>query len=109
MQLSVDNRKIELDDKILIVLRCRMLSDIEVAIQMLEFVRLVDVVVMLEHRECEALAESARAYVEKELVGSFYFFDVGCLVHIIAVIVDDCLEVHHAVRYAFRVFADVAR
>ena len=47
MQLSVDNRKIELDDKILIVLRCRMLSDIEVAIQMLEFVRLVDVVVML--------------------------------------------------------------
>ena len=68
-----------------------MLTDIEMSEELVEDVCSIDVVVMLKHGEGKALAESARAEVEEELVGSFNFLHEWSLVDIIAVIFDDGL------------------
>lgn len=83
-----------------------MLTDVEMSEELVEDVCSINVVVMLKHGEGEALAESARAEVEEELVGSFDFFHEWSLVDIVAVILDDGFEVHHAVRDALGIFSN---
>ena len=83
-----------------------MLTDVEMSEELVEAVCSIDIVVMLKHGEGEALAESARADVEEELVGSFNLFHEWSLVDIVAVILDDGFEVHHAVRDALRIFSN---
>jgi len=82
-----------------------MLTDVEMSEELVEDVCSINVIVMLKHGEGKALAESARADVEEELVGSFNFLHEWSFVDIIAVIFDDGFEVHHAVRDALRIFS----
>ena len=61
----------------------------------------IDVVIMPEHGHGEALAESARADEEEELVGVLHLLDEPCLIDVIAVILPYGNEIHHPVGYAF--------
>ena len=83
-----------------------MLTYVEMSEELVEDVCSIDVVVMLKHGESKALAESARADVEEELVGSFNFLHEWSLVDIIAVILDNGFEVHHVVRDALGIFSN---
>ena len=83
-----------------------MLTDVEMSEELVEDVSSSEIVVVLKHGEGEALAESATAEVEEELVGSFNLFHEWSLVDIVAVILDDGFEVHHAVRDALRIFSN---
>ena len=99
-QVGIDDGKVEVDDEILVVVWRRVLPDVEVAVEPLELVGCVDVVVMVQHRQGEALAETARTDEEEVLVGFFHFLDEPGLVDVVAVFLAYCLEVHHAVGSA---------
>jgi hypothetical protein len=58
---------------------------------------------MLQHRDGQTLAETARTDIEKELVGLFYHGDKTGLVHIITIVTTDIHEVHHPIRNAFAI------
>ena len=103
-KVCIDDRKVEIDDEILVAVGCRMLADIQVAIQSLELVNRIDVIIMTEHRQGEALAETAGADEEKVLVGFFYLLDKPCLIDIVTVVLAYCHEVHHTVRYSLCLF-----
>ena len=79
------------------MLRRWMVSDIKSLVEHVELVGIVHVVVMLEHRHRQALAETTRTDKEEEHVGVFYLFDKSCLVDIITVSLPYINEVHHAV------------
>ena len=83
-----------------------MLTDVEMPEELVEDVCSIDIVVMLKHGESKALAESARADVEEERVGSFNLLHEWSLVDLVAVILYDGCEVHHAVRDALRIFSN---
>ena len=78
------------------------LANIQITVKLLEQALLIDVVIMAQHRQGEALAETAGTDEEKELVGIFHFLDEPCLVYIVAVVLADSHKVHHAIRDAFR-------
>ena len=99
-QIGIDDGKVEVDDEILVVVWRRVLADVEVAVEPFELVGCVDVVVMVQHRQGEALAETARTDEEEVLVGFFHFLDEPGLVDIVAVFLAYGHEVHHAVGYA---------
>ena len=103
-QVSIYHSKVEIYYEILVVVACRVLADIQVAIQSLKLVCLIDVIVMTEHRHGEALAETAGADEEKVLVGSLHLFYKPCLIDIVAVVLAYSHEVHHTVRYALCLF-----
>ncbi len=63
----------------------------------------MNVVVIFEHREGEALAESARANIKEILVGLLYIFYEGGLIYIVAILQDDILKVLHTVWYALAI------
>ena len=71
-----------------------------VAIKSFELICCVDIIVVAEHRHCEALAESARADKEEVTVGVFYLLYKSSLIDIVIVILANCHEVHHAVGNA---------
>ena len=100
-EACIDDGEIEVYDEILVVVRCWVLANIEVTIQPFELVGVIDVIIMVQHRQGEALAKAARADEEEELVGFLHFLYKPCLVHIVAVVFAYCHEVHHAIRYAF--------
>lgn len=89
------------------MLRCRILADIQSSKQFLKPVSHIDVVILFEHGEGKALAETTRADIEEIHVGSFYFFYKICLIYIIAVVSSHGNEVHDSVRdaLAINVFA----
>ena len=58
-------RKVKVKNKILIMLRRRILSDIQLAKDILEIFLLVDVIVIFEHRDGQGLAKTARPYIEE--------------------------------------------
>ena len=67
-QVGIDHGKVEIDDKILVVVRRWMLADIQVAIESFELILLIDIIIMTEHRHGKALAEAFGADEEKESV-----------------------------------------
>ena len=99
-QVSVDDGKVKVDDEILVVIRCGVLTDVEVAIEPLKLVSIIDVIVVVQHRHGQALAEASWANEEEELVCSLHFLYKPRLVYIVAVVLADSHEVHHSVRYA---------
>ena len=103
-QVGIHYGKVEIDDKILVVVGRRFFAYIEVAIESLELIGSIDVVIMVQHRHSKALAETSWADEEEELVGSFHFLDKPCLIDIIAIVFAYSHEVHHAVRYALCLF-----
>ena len=95
--------EIEVNDEICIMLWRRILANVQSTEEGLKLVLLVDVVVMFEHGEGEALAKTARANIEEVLVGILYILDEWGLVHIVAILQDYILKVLHAVRYALAI------
>ena len=100
VEVGIDYGKVEIDDQILIAVGRRILSNIQVAIELLESVSSVDVIVMAQHGQGEALAKSARADKQEVFVSLHHFLYKPCLVDIITIVLADIHEVHHAVRYA---------
>ena len=49
-QVGIYHSEVALYYQILVVIGCGMLADIQVAIETVEFVRLIDVIVMTQHR-----------------------------------------------------------
>ena len=107
LKIGIYHGKVERDNQIGIMLRCRILADIQSSKQFLKPVSHIDIVILFEHGEGKALAETARADIEEKLVRSFYIFYIWGLVNIIAVISSHANEVHHSVRdaLAINVFA----
>ena len=60
--------EVEMDDKVGVALRGRVFSDVELSEEGVKLVLLIDVVVVFEHGEGNALAEAARADEEEILV-----------------------------------------
>ena len=60
---------------------------------------LVDIIIMSEHRQGEALSKTTWTDEEEEFVSVFHLLDKSRFVNIVAVILADIHEVHHAVRY----------
>ena len=87
-QRAVYHREVQFQHQVGVPFLGGVLAHIEVAEQLLELVCPVDVVVMLQHGERQALAETARTDEEEELVGSLQFRDKVGLVHKIAVFAD---------------------
>ena len=107
LKIGIHHGKVERDNQIGIMLRCRILADIQSSKQFLKPVSHIDVVILFEHGEGKALAETTRADIEEIHVGSFYFFYKICLIYIIAVVSSHGNEVHDSVRdaLAINVFA----
>ena len=100
-QVGIDDGEVEIEDEILVVVGGGVLSYVQIPIQLFELVLLVDVVIVVQHRHGETLAETARTDEEEVLVGFFHFLDEPCLVHIVTVILADSHKVHHTIRNAF--------
>ena len=86
-----------MQDEIAVAFRSRILSYIKVAEEALEFIFLIDVVIVFEHGEGEALAKAARAYEEEIHVRFFYFLYEWSLVNIVTISFYYILEVLHSV------------
>ena len=95
--------KVEADGKIGIMFWGRILADVEITKQFFKLVLLVDVVVILKHREGESLAKTSRTDEEEVPIGLLYFFNKRSLVNIVIIFLDDIFKVLHAVRYAFAI------
>ena len=95
--------EVEAYNKILVMLRSRILTDIQFAEDLLELILLVDIIVVFEHREGERLAKATRANIEEILVGIFYILDERSLVYIVAILQNDILKILHAIRYALAI------
>ena len=92
-----------MQDKIAVAFGGRIFSDVKFAEEAFEFILLVDVVIVFEHGEGKALAETARANEEEILIGIFDILDEGSLVNIVAIALDYILEVLHSVRDALAI------
>ena len=108
-QFGIDDGKIKVDDEILVAVGRGVLPDIEVAVEPVEPVGGIDIIVVSEHRYGEALAESAGTDEEEVLVGIFHFLYEPCLVDIIAVVLAYGHKIHHSVGYALwcRLFSSI--
>ena len=72
---SVHLSEIEMNDEIAVTLRRWVLAYVQTTEEGRKLVLLVDVVVMFEHRESEALAKTTRANIEEVLVRILYILD----------------------------------
>ncbi len=92
-----------MDDEITIMFGRRILTNIKLAKNFIKLVFLVDVIVIFEHGEGKALAETARAYKEEVLIRVFYIFDERSLIYIVAILFYHILKILHTIRYALAI------
>ena len=95
--------EVEVYDEIGVVFRSRILADIETSEDGFEIIFFIDIVVIFEHREGKALAETARAYIEEIFIRSFYIFDKRSFIYIETILFYHILKILHAVWYAFAI------
>ena len=65
-QVGIDDGEVEIEDEILVVVGGGVLSYVQIPIQLFELVLLVDVVIVVQHRHGETLAEAAGTDEEEE-------------------------------------------
>ncbi len=97
VKFGIHNGEVQVYHKILVVLRCGMVADVESLVEHVELIGIIHVVVMAQHRQGEALAETARTDKEEKLVGALYLLDIAGFVYIITAVAPYRHEVHHAV------------
>ena len=107
VQLAGDAGEVEVEHEVAVAARRGVLSDVEVAEEVVELAACTYVVVVLQGVQCQTLAETPGTDEEKETVCLLYQGDETCLVHIIIVFVANVREVHHPVGEAFSVRYDV--
>ena len=95
--LLLDAREVEVQDEVLPALVLRGAADVEPAEELVEPVRVVDVVVALEDRAEEGLPEAPRPQ-EEPVARLLQLADEGRAVHEVAVLRADPREVRHAVH-----------
>ena len=95
--LLLDAREVEVEDEVLPALVRRVAADVEPAEELVEPVRVVDVVVALEDRAEERLPEAPRPQ-EERVARPLQLADEGRAVHEVAVLRADEREVRHAVH-----------
>ena len=95
--------KIQMQDEIAVAFRGRILSDVKLAEEAFKLILLVDVVIVFEHGEGKALAETARANEEEIHVRFFYFLYEWGLVNIVTISFHYILKVLHSVRDALAI------
>ena len=100
VQIRIDQSKVEAQHQVPGPLGRGMAVDVEPLVPVLESVGLLDVVVVSEHGERQALAEAPRTDVEKEAVGLLNLFDVAGLIHVVTVVSQHTGEVHDPVGNA---------
>ena len=103
-QFGIDDSEIEVDDEIFIVVGRGMLTNVQVAVEPFVLVGIIDVVVVVQHRHRETLAEAAWTDEEEELVGLLHLLNEPRLIDIVAVVFAYSHEIHHTVGYAFCLF-----
>ena len=104
VQIANYHSEVEMDDEVGVALWRGILTYIQIAEDALKLVLLVQVIVVLEHGDGKALAESARAHEEEIQIRSFYRLDEGSLVNIVAVTLYHIFKILHAVGYALAVY-----
>ena len=77
--------KVEGKNQIGVALGRRILADVQSAKKLIKLFFLIDIIIILEHRDGKALAESARANEEEEHIGFLYRFYKTGFVHIVTV------------------------
>ena len=92
-----------MQDEIAVAFGGRIFSDVKFAEEAFELILLVDVVIVFEHGEGKALAESARADEEEIHVRFFYFLYEWGLVNIVTISCHYILKVLHSVRDALAI------
>ena len=92
-----------MQDEVAVAFGGRIFSDVKFAEEALELILLVDVVIVFEHGEGKALAETARANEEEILIGIFDILDEGSLIYIVAIALYYILEILHSVRDALAI------
>ena len=92
------HREIQVDNKIAVVLRRWVLTNIQSSKQLLKLILFADVVVMFKHGDGKALAETARAYEEEVFVGVFDFLYESSFVYIVAILQYYTFEILHTIR-----------
>ena len=90
-------------DEIAVAFGGGILSDVKLAEEAFELILLVDVVIVFEHGEGKALAETARANEEEIHVRFFYFLYEWGLVNIVTISFHYILKVLHSVRDALAI------
>lgn len=97
------HREIQVDNKIAVVLRRWVLTNIQSSKQLLKLILFADVVVMFKHGDGKALAESARPYKEEVHIRVFYFLDERSLIYIVAIPFNHILKILHTIRYSLAI------
>ena len=95
--------KIQVKDEVAVAFGGRILSDVKLAEEAFKLILLVDVVIVFEHGEGKALAETARANEEEIHVRFFYFLYEWGLVNIVTISIHYILKVLHSVRDALAI------
>ena len=84
-----------------------MLPNPKPAEQFSEVVLLQYIIIIFEHRDCQALAKPSGSDIKEELVGTLNLLYEAGFVNIVAVIPLYCFEVHHPVGDALAVFPGI--
>ena len=92
------HREIQVDNKIAVVLRRWVLTNIQSSKQLLKLILFADVVVMFKHGDGKALAETTRAYEEEVFVGVFDFLYESSFVYKVAILQYYTFEILHTIR-----------
>lgn len=92
------HREIQVDNKIAVVLRRWVLTNIQSSKQLLKLILFADVVEMFKHGDGKALAETTRAYEEEVFVGVFDFLYESSFVYIVAILQYYTFEILHTIR-----------
>jgi len=81
-----------------------LLTDVEVAEQLVETLLVVDVVILRQHVAEDAFAEAARAEKEDEVGNVFQIGDDLRFVHKVKILGDDFPKIRYSIRESFHIF-----
>ena len=97
-------RKIEIEHLELTLQGSRMLSDPQIAKELLELILVEHIIVSMKHTDEHALAETARAN-EKQVVSLvLQQWEIHSLIDVVLVSADYLDEIRHTIRYSFHLF-----
>ena len=103
IQFAHNTRKIEIEHKVTVTARRRVLPDIEVTEQFVKLVTCTNVIIVLQDIQRQTLTETAGTDEKEEAIRLLYHRNEVCLIHVIIVFATNIREIHHAVWQTFSV------
>ena len=101
-------RKIKIENQIFTLKGSRILTNPQIAEQILELILHVTVIISLEHTDEYALAKTARTDKEEVYRLIFQCWQIHRLVHIVIVLLYDLYEVIASIRYSFSILLHIS-